>query len=169
MDCHLQLISIAVRNALKQKDWPAGRLGVEWAYRRIPQLIEEWQAFLPNIVPYYTPTGHVTLRGDEHRAGAILSANSAQTTKVGTMRAMFDTYSPARLRHSADYVHRGPEGLAAFDEETTSNDDPSRSDWVLKTEEQGRQERLRKRRYGPLNPPSGDWRVDEWKPWPKGL
>lgn len=168
LDTHLQLVSIAVRNALKEKDWPLGRFGVEWSYRRLPQLIEEWQAYLPNLVPYYTPTGHVMLWGHEHRKGAIVSANSAQTTKVGSMRAMFDTYSPARLRHSADYVHRGPKGLAAFDEEAASDDEPSRSDWVLKTEDQRRQERLKKRRYGPLNLPGGDWRIDEWKPWSKG-
>ncbi|EXJ84421.1 hypothetical protein A1O3_05088 [Capronia epimyces CBS 606.96] len=166
LDCHLQLIIIAVRNAFKQKDWPGSRREVEWAYRRLPQLVEEWSDYLPDIIPYYTPSGHVSLFGQEHRQSAIVSANTAQTTKTGAMRAMFDTYSPARLRHSADYVRRGPRGLAAFDEEAESDEDEA-ADWVLNYERHGRDERLGKRRYGHLNYPSADWRTEEWKPWSK--
>ncbi|KAL2402681.1 hypothetical protein ABEF95_000878 [Exophiala dermatitidis] len=168
LDCHLQLVIVAVRNTFKEKDWPGSRRQVEWPYRLLPKLVEEWSDYLPDIIPYYTPTGHVRLYGHEHRRNAIISANTAQTTKTGSMRIMFDTYSPARLRHAADYVQRGPKGLAAFDEEVDEKEDEV-SDWVLKTEEGGRQERVAKRRYGHLNYPSGDWRIEEWKPWSKKL
>jgi hypothetical protein len=165
LDCHLQLILIAVRNALKEHYWPTAKGEVGWAYRRLPQLVAEWQGYLPNVIPYYTPTGHVTLLGDEHRIEAIYSANSSQMTKVGSMRAMFDTFSPARLRHAADYVRRVPKGLAAFEEEAASEDGENLSDWVLRTEERQRAERLKARDYGHLRQPSADWREDEWRPW----
>ncbi len=173
LDCHIQLISTAVRNMFKESWWnvtthrPYFRQ-VTWPLRLVPDLVQEWAEFLPNIIPYYTTTGHVTISGQEHREKAMVSANSAQTTFAGSMRAMFDTYSPARLRHSVDYVYRGPKGLAAFDAEAASFEDDGDqryTDWVLREEKEQRSERLSTVKYGQVNPPGPDWRVDEWHPW----
>ena len=166
-DCHLQLISIWVRNALKNREWPGGGWQVEWSYRRLPKLVEEFKDYLPDTLPYYTPTGHVVLLGKDHRNRAILSENSAQMTRTGSMRAMFDTHSPARLRHAADFVHRGSGGLHSFNAEVDMDVDSARVDWVLRKEQAGRTTRLKTRHYGRENPPSGDYRADEWQPWPR--
>jgi hypothetical protein len=174
LDCHIQLIITALRNVFREKWWNVTShtwyfRDVTWPLRLVPDLVQEWQEFLPNIVPYYTRTGHVTIDGREHRDKALMSAHSAQTTFAGSMRAMFDTYSPARLRHSVDYVSRGPKGLADFEAEAASAEedgDERYIDWVLREEKAQREERLSKRRHGKLNRPGPDWRMDEWHPWP---
>ncbi|KAI1624602.1 mitochondrial ATPase expression-domain-containing protein [Exophiala viscosa] len=166
LDSHIQLIITAFRQMLKTRWWDSKSPDFakkEWPWRTIPQLLREFAEFLPNQVPYYTPTGHVLLtNGKEHREAAVLSANSTQTTKAGSMRAMFDTYSPEHLRHSADFVRRKPKGLGAFEKEKEAQD----TDWVLAEEGQQREKRLKDRQYGVLNRPSATWRADEWKPWP---
>lgn len=166
LDCHIQLISIAVRNTFKKDNWPSQDFRRDWPYRRLPQFVQEWADWLPNVLPYYTPTGHVRMWGLEHRKDAIISANSAQTTKAGSMRFMFDTYSPARLRHSADYVHRGPRGLATFEEESTSDETGTLSDWVFKYEQEMRADRLRDRPVGGKPAvPSAEYQYEDWIPW----
>lgn len=167
LDCHLQLVIRAVRRMLKMRSWWDSQKDSrdfrlkEWPHRVLPQMVQEFAEFLPNVIPFFTLTGHVVLDAKEHREAAVMSANSNQTTKAGSMRAMFDTYSPTRLRHSADYVRRGPRGLEAFEEEAEAEV----ADWVLDNEEQKREARLKRRRYGVERPPSADWRADEWKPW----
>ncbi|KAK4938822.1 hypothetical protein LTR10_020829 [Elasticomyces elasticus] len=165
LDCHIQMVITEVRKILKTRWWDSKSPDFakrEWPWRTLPRLLQEFAEFFPNQLPYYTPTGHVMLtNGKEHREAAVMSANSTQTTKAGSMRAMFDTYSPERLRHSANFVRRKPKGLEAFEKETDAQD----TDWVLAEEGQQREKRLKDRRYGVLNRPSAIWRADEWKPW----
>ncbi|KAL6249366.1 hypothetical protein RBB50_003219 [Rhinocladiella similis] len=174
LDCHIQLIAVAVRTLLKEKHWNftshlAHFRKVIWPLQLVPDLVLEWSDFLPNIIPYYTPTGHVMISGQQHRHNALVSANSTQTTPVGRMRAAFDTYSPARLRHAVDRVQRAPKNSSKLDEETSSSaedSDPKYMDWVLQEEKELRAERLNNQSWGTLNNPGPDWRVDEWSPWP---
>ncbi|KIX08319.1 uncharacterized protein Z518_02975 [Rhinocladiella mackenziei CBS 650.93] len=168
LECSLQLIIIAVRNVFKEKEWPSAGRGVEWPYRRLPGLVKEWSDFLPNIVPYYTPTGHVTLLGEEHRKGAIRSANSNQMTKAGSMRIMFDSYSPARLLHAADFVYRKPTGLTAFYEEAEADSESVYTDWVSEIEKEQRTQRM-EAKDSKIYFPAADYRMDEWRPWSKHI
>ncbi|KAJ9643722.1 hypothetical protein H2204_001867 [Knufia peltigerae] len=178
MDCHIQLIAVAVRIMLKQKHWNftshiADFRKVTWPLQLVPDLVREWSDFLPNIIPYYTPTGHVMISGQQHRHDALVSANSTQTTPVGRMRAALDTYSPARLRRAVDHAQRSLNSRAKSDtdKETTRKarvadyGDEKYTDWVLEEERESRGERLNNPSWGTLNNPGPDWRVDEWSPW----
>lgn len=169
MDCHIQLISVVIRNTFKGRSWTNPNHGTDWTYRLLPQMVKEWADWLPNVLPYYTQTGHVSIMTHDDRTEAILSANSAQTTKTGTMRTLFDTYSPARLRHAAHYVHWGPRGLAAFKGEVDRDDTGLLSDWISRYEQQAREHRLRDKRYGTPRVAAPDHNVDEWIPFSNQL
>ncbi|KIW33708.1 uncharacterized protein PV07_00536 [Cladophialophora immunda] len=167
LECHIQLISIAVRNTIKRKDWTSHDEGTDWPYRGIPNIIAEWTDWLPNIIPYYTPTGHVCIWGRESRHAAIQSANSLQTTRTGTMRMLLDSYSPTRLRHAAGFIHRGPTGnaLTKFQDEVRSDSSGRLSDWVLRFEAAVRQERLNDRQVVGAQVPGPDHHSEDWRPW----
>lgn len=175
LDAHLQLISIAVRNTFKRKYWwitdrPAKFDWLEWPHREIPNLIEEWTEWLPNTVPYYTPTGHVLLMTKDYRHAAISSANSAQTTNLGATRALLDTNSPVRLQHAVHFISRHrwrPRLLQAFRTEVENDASGRLSDWVLQYETAARQERLQDTQVANniVRAASEDRFHPEWKPW----
>ncbi|KIW21200.1 hypothetical protein PV08_01780 [Exophiala spinifera] len=173
MDCHIQLIAVALRTMLKEKHWNftshlASFRKVTWPLQLVPDLVREWSDFLPNVIPYFTPTGHVMILGQQHRHNALVSANSTQTTHVGLMRTAFDTYSPAGLRRAVDHLQHslGHKGMLDTETSDTEYGDQKYMDWVLQEERESRAERLNNRSWGTLNNPGPDWRVDEWSPWP---
>ncbi|OCT44961.1 hypothetical protein CLCR_05625 [Cladophialophora carrionii] len=167
VDCHIQLISIGVRNTFKKKSWTSTDEGTDWPYRGIPDLITEWRDWLPNILSYYTPTGHVRLWGRDFRHAAIQSANSMQTTRTGSMRLLLDTYSPVRLRHATDFIHhRGPYH-ATFQAEVDNDTSGRLSDWVTQYESALRQERLTDQQVATsvVEMPGPDHLAENWSPW----
>jgi hypothetical protein len=169
LDCHVQLISIAVRNTLKRKDWTAGDKGRDWEYRGIPDMIAEWSAWLPNLISYYLPTGHVTMLGREFRHGAMKAENSMQTTRTGSLRKLLDTYSPQRLRHAIGFLHREwPKNMVAkFQAEVDNDPSGLLSDWVSRYEMGVRQDRMKDRQVATsvvTMPGAGNY-TSRWKPW----
>ncbi|EXJ55728.1 hypothetical protein A1O7_08658 [Cladophialophora yegresii CBS 114405] len=167
VDCHIQLISIGVRNTFKKKSWTSTDEGTDWPYRGIPDMITEWRDWLPNILSYYTPTGHVRLWGRDFRHAAIQSANSMQTTRAGAMRLLLDTYSPIRLRHATEFIHhRGP-WHAIFQAEVDNDTSGRLSDWVMQYESALRQERLTDQQVATsvVEMPGPDHLSETWSPW----
>ena len=174
LDCHIQLISITVRNTFVRKTWASSHQGTDWPYRGIPDMMAEWGQWLPNNIAYYTPTGHVRISAKDIRHESIQSATSIQTTKVGTMRKLLDTCSPQRLRHAVGFIHRQlPEAihLAKFQKEVENDRSGWLVDWVLRFENSGREERLRDRQVATsvANMPGPDRHFDLWRPWGREL
>lgn len=172
LDANIQMISIAVRNTFKRKDWISTDAGMDWPYRGIPDMFAEWAEWLPNIVPYYTPTGHVQIYAKDFRQAAMLSSTGVQTTKMGALRKLLDTYSPVRLRHAIDYYHRAGVGVKdkfVADFEAESNNDPAGNltDWVSRYETTARDDRMKDQQVatGMLKVPGPDRLSDAWKPW----
>ena len=172
MDCDIQLISIAVRNTFKRKDWICTDAGTDWPYRGIPDMIAEWAAWLPNTVSYYTPTGHVRIWAKYMRRAAMLSSNSSQTTKTGVMRRLLDTYSPSRLCHAIGYYHRTASGpkdtfMPKYQAELDNDTTGKLTDWVHRYEESVREGHLNDRQVatGMLTVPGPDRLGHDWKPW----
>ncbi len=167
LDCHIQLISIAVRNTFKRKDWRSTDEGLDWPYRGIPNMLAEWEEWLPNVVPYYTPTGHVRILGKDFRHEALKSANSLQTSRTGAMRRLLDTYSPQRLRHAIAFIHRRGPFSPDFQAEVDSDTSGRLSDWVLRYELTLREDTLKDRSVATsvVKMPGPDQHVQRWKPW----
>jgi hypothetical protein len=167
LDCNIQLISIAVRNTFKKKSWTSADEGTDWPYRGLPDMITEWRDWLPNILGYYTPTGHVRLWGRDFRHEAIQSANSMQTTRTGSMRLLLDTYSPIRLRHATEFIHRRGPYIASFQAEIENDTSGHLSDWVMQYESALRQERLGDRQVATsvVEMPGADHLSERWSPW----
>jgi hypothetical protein len=167
LDCHIQLISIGVRNTFKKKSWTSADEGTDWPYRGLPDMITEWRDWLPNILGYYTPTGHVRLWGRDFRHEAIQSANSMQTTRTGSMRLLLDTYSPIRLRHATEFIHRRGPYIASFQAEIENDTSGHLSDWVMQYESALRQERLGDRQVATsvVEMPAADHLSERWSPW----
>ena len=169
LDCHIQLISVAVRNIFKQQGWVTPKEDTDWRYRGIPNMIAEWGSWLPNIVAYYLPTGHVRILGKDFRHEAMKSANSVQTTKTGSMRTLLDTYSPQRLRHALGFIHRNGHNklLTKFQTEVDNDRAGRLSDWVLQYESAARRERMKDRQVARsvATIPGPDHQNTGWKPW----
>lgn len=75
-DFQLSYISIRERYAflmaetpriLKEADWPGSGKESTWATQLLPQVVEEFEQYLPNHCDYKTRTGHISLRAAEHR------------------------------------------------------------------------------------------------------
>ena len=169
LECHIQLISIAVRNTFKKNSWTAGDMGTDWSYRKIPDMIAEWGAWLPNIVPYYLPTGHVRMLGRDSRHSAMKAGNDMQTTRTGSHRQLLDTYSPQRLRHAIDFLRRsGPYDMVAkFQAEADNDQSGLLDDWVLRYEHGLRRARMKDRQVATsvMTMPAADHLSHSWTAW----
>jgi len=97
LDCNLQLMITCFRNLFKQADWAGSGKEREWSHRQLPDLINEFLTFLPNVLEYPTPTGRVQLTGKIHRNVAIRQAHGDQMRKAGMLRAYLDTNDHGRL------------------------------------------------------------------------
>ncbi|KEF53127.1 uncharacterized protein A1O9_11035 [Exophiala aquamarina CBS 119918] len=167
-EAHLQMMIVNLRNMFKENHFAGGGKEVEYSWRRLPKLILEFPDFLPNIVPYYTPTGHVMLILKETRKQAILETNTWQMTRTSSLRNMLDTFSPFKLMHATWVLSEGSNELICryFD----SLNDPSAEnvtvDWVAKDEFNTRKWRLNEPSYRDPYPPSADRPESGWSPWP---
>jgi hypothetical protein len=165
-EAHLQMISQVLRNIFKEHDWAGAGKEVEWAFRRLPKLLEEFNEYVPNDLPYYTPTGHVILHGKIHRRQAILQSTSWQMTKTANLRRLVDTYSPARLRQAGWAMTAGKDALRhLYGEIFSLTADESDGDWVLKEELVAREGRKNSTRYRAEQKPAGDKPETGWYPW----
>lgn len=55
------------QRVLKEDDFAGSGKQTTWSTQRLPQVIEEFEQYLPNFCNYRTKTGHVSLRLVEHR------------------------------------------------------------------------------------------------------
>jgi hypothetical protein len=169
LDCHIQLILVAVRRTFRSTGWPSPNDGTEWMYRTLPNMVAEWGAWLPNVIPYFVHTGHVQIIGKTSRHEAIKSANSVQTIKTGSVRTLLDTYSPQRLRHAVEFLHRAGDThlLAKFQAEVENDSSEQLRDWVLRYEMTARRERLSDRQVADksVNVPGPDSLDGSWNPF----
>jgi hypothetical protein len=168
MDRDIQLILIAIRRFFKVWKWNHQETSFDYVHRDIPKLVDEWRAWLPNIIPYYTVTGHVRIWARQDRHAALKAANRVQTTRNAFLRTLLDTISPARLRHAVTWLHlshgQNAIWLDKFEEEVANDAEGHHSDWVLRTEQRLRQERL----AAPDLPMAGvgpDRKSEQWWPW----
>jgi len=168
MEAHLQLMIVNFRKMFKEDRFAGGGIReTEYPRRRLPNLIHEFAEFLPNILPYYIPTGHVVLELKEAREQAIMETSTFQTTKTSNLRHMLDTFSPFKLMRAAQVLSEGdPERIVKY---LASLKDPSdeniTGDWIAKDEFGGRKWRFNEPLYRTQHPSAADRPDSGWHPW----
>ena len=106
----LQYTLRMVYHVLQEHEWAGGGKLTDLAHRRIPELVKEFETFLPNELNYNTPTGHVRfINGMVHREYAIQLADDHFHARVGRLRQLLDTEDHGKLVMN---VHAIPEILA---------------------------------------------------------
>ena len=124
---HLQYILRMVYHLLQEHEWAGGGKQTELSHRRIPDLVREFETFLPNHLNYPTPTGHVRFaNGRIHREYAIQLADDHFHARVGRLRQLLDTENYDEL---VAHVEGIPEMLA------------KRENWCFWCQEDGHHER----------------------------
>lgn len=166
-EAHLQLMIINLRNMFKENFFAGGGKEVEHPWRSLPNLILEFPDFLPNILPYYTPTGHVMLIVKEDRKQAILETNTWQMTRTSNLRNMLDTFSPFKLMQAAWALSEGSNELICryLDSLKDPSDENMTVDWIAQDEFNGREWRLNESSYRAPYPRSADRPESGWYPW----
>ncbi len=94
----LQYTLRMVYHLLQEHEWAGGGKLTHLAHRRIPELVKEFETFLPNELNYNTPTGHVRfMNGMVHREYAIQLADDHFHARVGRLRQLLDTEHHGKL------------------------------------------------------------------------
>ena len=89
---NLQYILTAVSHLLSENEWAGGGKLTDLAHRQIPNLVQEFDTFLPNELNYQLPTGHIDfVNGQHHREYAIQLADDHFHARVGQLRKFIDT------------------------------------------------------------------------------
>ncbi|KIV93962.1 hypothetical protein PV10_05132 [Exophiala mesophila] len=162
-ECYIQLVIVSTRSMFKESEWPGSGKETEWPRRGLPNLVREFPEFLPDVVPYYTETGHVLLHGKETRREAVSASNGYQLTRTARMRNLLDTFSPARLEQSARILHEGRMmKMKAREAERIRSE---RVDWIAGDEIDARQDRLQSAPTRVKYSPSADNPQGQWRPW----
>lgn len=162
-ECYIQLVIVSTRSMFKETEWPGGGKETEWSRRGLPDLVREFPEFLPDVVPYYTDTGHVLLHGKETRREAVHASNAYQLTRTARMRNLLDTFSPARLEQSARTLHEGRMMKATPEEAAQTSAEPV--DWIAIDEIDARRDRLESAPTRASYPASADNPQGHWQPW----
>ena len=103
----VQLISVSFRNTFREREWAGAGKQTEWHRRKLPSLIEEFQAWLPNDIDYITPTGHVVLGNiGVHRRYAVQNANNHFHARAGVLARAVDSEDYPELISGIESVHR---------------------------------------------------------------
>jgi Mitochondrial ATPase expression/Pentatricopeptide repeat domain len=88
----LQYTQRMVYHLLHEGEWAGGGKMTELSSRRIPNMVKEFDSFMPNILNYHTPTGRVRFEdGYMHREYAIQLADDHFHVRVGRVRQLLDT------------------------------------------------------------------------------
>lgn len=92
VDKSLQYILRMISHLLQENEWAGGGHRVEFSQRRLPNLVKEFETFLPNELSYDTPTGHVRFTNAAvHRKYAVQCADDHFHARVGNVRFLLDT------------------------------------------------------------------------------
>jgi hypothetical protein len=99
-----------VYHLLQEQEWPGGGKLPELSHRVIPNLVKEFETFIPDELNYHTPTGHVQFQdGLVHREYAIQLADDHFHARVGELRQLLDTDNCGQL---FDNIRSFPDVLA---------------------------------------------------------
>ena len=103
----VQLISVSFRNIFREGEWAGAGKETEWPRRQLPRLIEDSQLWLPGVIDYKLPSGHVVLENLEfHRNYAILNANNHFHAKAGIIARAVDTEDYPELISGIEGVNK---------------------------------------------------------------
>lgn len=165
-ESHLQLMIVDLRNIFKESKFAGAGKEFEWPFRRLPNLILEFSDFVPDLIPYYTPTGHVTLFVKEHRGQAILETNRWQATRAANLRNSIDTFSPFKLLKASLALSLGKHAVRKYRSDMSDPDNKDlATDWIARDEMDGRLWRLDEPEYRGPFPPAPEWPESGWTPW----
>lgn len=166
VEAHLQLMIKDLRNIFKETYFPEGRKIKKWAWQRLPNLILEFSEFLPNLLPYYTPTGHVVLSTKQHRTQAIRESNGFQTRQTATLRNMLDTFSPFKLMKASWAFSCGEKATQKYIQDMWDPySEDLLTDWAADDEMKGRLWRQAEPAYRAPMRPAPEWPESGWTPW----
>lgn len=101
----LQVFLRMAARLMEEKEWPGSGREVKWSNRRLPNIIKEFDAWLPAQLHYQTPTGYIQIENSAvHRWKAIELADNRFHQKVGWLRNKLEADEFVSLAHNVERI-----------------------------------------------------------------
>ena len=114
------------KRIIKENDWAGSGKQQTWQRERLPQVIEELQAYLPSYIEYNTRTGRVALHLSEHRGQALQEGPVRNLLFEATQ--IWHALESQDLFRLAENLRQLPEELGALQYQRTTRHRPFSKD-----------------------------------------